>query len=174
MHTPIKTINTRRCDKLIRFFLKRAEAWRKEGRDFSIYWSISHMITAAQTARLLAVSRKLDIEILSIAGALHDVATMETGISENHAQRSLDFIKPLLREFNEANGDSSITEDEIALLEEIIPQHSDKDIISGNPYAEALKDADALDRYLHGIEVRESEMPRLVKVLSEVNIESGV
>ena len=57
------------------------------------------------------------------------------------------------------------------MLKEIIPQHSDKCTISDNPYAEALKDADAVGRYLQGVEIKEHEIPRLVKVLAELGME---
>ena len=175
-----KKLNTRRSHRLIQFFLERSNNnWPKKDRDFSIYWSTSHMTTTAQIMRLLAVSRGLDADICAIAGAIHDIATMESGKTENHMTRSLDYIAPLIREYNESSYVTEetlkITESEIMLLEEIIPQHgrTPKDIVTENPYVETLKDADSIDRYLQGVEATESEMPRLIKVFSElgVNIE---
>jgi predicted hydrolase (HD superfamily) len=167
-----KKLETRRSHRIIQFFLKRSESWSKEERDFSIYWSTSHMATTAQIMRLLAISRNLNHDFCAIAGAIHDIATMETGKAENHAVSSLNFIDTLIREYNINNEKHKITDDEIALLEEIIPQHSDKNTISNNIYAETLKDADALDRYLHGVETKEIEIPRLVKILAELGIEA--
>ena len=91
-----KKLDTRRSHRIIQFFLKRSENWCKNERDFSIYWSTSHMATTAQLMRLLAVMRGLNPDICAIAGAIHDIATMETGKAENHAIRSLDFIDTLL------------------------------------------------------------------------------
>jgi HD superfamily phosphodiesterase len=167
-----KKLETRRSHRVIQFFLKRSALWDKENRDFSVYWSTSHMSTTAQIMRLLAVSRGLDPDICAIAGAIHDIATMETGKGEDHAVRSLDFIEPLINKYNEANEGYIITGGEIALLEEIIPQHSSKDSFSDNPYAEALKDADAIDRFLQGVETKSAEIPRLVKVFSALGIEA--
>ena len=172
-----KKLDTRRSHRLIQFFLERSKKWDKEGRDFSIYWSASHMTTTAQIMRLLAVARGLDPDICAIAGAIHDIATMESGRAENHAAEALNFIRPLVSEYNEsshaADETLKITQSEIALLEEIIPQHSSKDVVSYNPYAEALKDADAIDRYLQGVETREPEMPRIVAALAELGIAAG-
>jgi len=170
MQLPTK-LDTRRSHKLIQFFLKRSEKWSKENRDFSIYWSTSHMTTTAQTMRLLAVLRGLDPEFCAIAGAIHDIATMESGKAENHAERALDFLEPLVHEFNQEYEKHKITNAEIARLKEIIPQHSDKAVVSNDPYVEILKDADAIDRYLHGVETKEAEMPRLEKALSELGME---
>jgi len=167
-----KKLDTRRSHRLIQFFLERSKGYSKENRDLSIYWSTSHMTTTAQIMRLLAVKRNLDPEICAISGAIHDIATMESGKTENHAERSLDFISLLIKEYNESsfvNKDSlKITEDEIILLESIIPFHSDKNVISDNLYIETLKDADAIDRYLQGVETKDSEMERLVAVFEEL------
>jgi len=128
------------------------------------------MTTTAQIMRLLAVSRNLDADICAVAGAIHDITTMETGKAENHAKRSLEFIEPLMKEFNDTNEKYKITDAEIELLKEIIPQHSDKDVISDNRYVETLKDADAIDRYLQGVETKEVEIPRLIKAFSDLGI----
>jgi len=164
--------DTRRSHRLIQFFLDRAKNWNANDRDFSIYWSMSHMITTAQIMRLLAIKRNLDADICAIAGLIHDIATMESGKTNNHAARALDYIAPLMKAYNESNFAKNdalkITDAEIKLLEEIIPQHSNKNETSANPYAEALKDADVIDRYLHGVEANESEMPRLLAVFAEL------
>jgi len=171
MHIP-KKLDTRRSHRLIQFFLERSKTWSKDGRDFSIYWSTSHMTTTAQIMRLLAVKRGIDPDICAIAGAIHDIATMESGEAENHAVKAMDYIAPLINEYNASshasNATLKITEPEIALLEEIIPQHSSKDVVSDNPYVETLKDADAIDRYLQGVETKDSEMERLIRVFSEL------
>lgn len=133
------------------------------------------MISTAQIIRLLALKRGLDVEICAIAGAIHDIATMESGKAENHATRAIDYIAPLINEYNESkhakNGTLAITDEEIALLEEIIPQHCSKEVLSTHPYVEILKDADTIDRYLHGVETREMEQPRLFAVLAELGFD---
>ena len=169
VHLP-KGLDTRRSHRVIQFFIKRSETWSKENRDFSIYWSISHMTTTAQIMRLLAALRGIDPDICAIAGALHDVATMETGKAENHAIKALDLIDPLLAEYNADNEKLKINDEEIILLKKVISQHSNKDIYSENIYAETLKDADAIDRYLHGVETKETEITRLKIAFSALGI----
>lgn len=166
-----QTLHTERSHKIIQYFLERAKDWSAENRDFSLYWSIAHMMTAAQTMRLLALSRGLDPEIAAVAGAIHDIATMESGKSEDHAARALEFIDLLLSDYNARNEGHAISESELALLKSIIPQHSDKAAVSDDPYAELLKDADAIDRYLHGVETKKQEVPRLVNAFSSIGIE---
>lgn len=171
---PVK-LNTVRSHRIIQLFLERSKNWCKKNRDFSIYWNTSHMTTTSQIMRLLAVMRGLNPDICAIAGALHDIATMESGKHENHMLKSLDYIEPLLKEYNVSShcqdGKYSISNAEIELLKEIIPQHGDKDKISDNPYVEALRDADAIDRYLQGVETKEIEMPRLTTLLSKFNVD---
>ena len=130
------------------------------------------MATTAQIMRLLAVKRGLDPDICALAGVMHDVATMESGKAENHAAHALHYIALLINEYNEskyANRDElKITLEEITWLEEIIPHHSDKEVVSNHVYIETLKDADALDRYLQGVETKEHEIPRLVTLFKEL------
>ncbi len=169
MHAP-QTLHTERSHRVIQYFLERAKSWSEENRDFSLYWSIAHMMTAAQTMRLLALSRGLDPEIAAIAGAIHDIATMESGKSEDHAARAPEFIDLLLGDYNARNESYAISESELALLKSIIPQHSDKEVASDDPYVELLKDADAIDRYLHGVKTHAHEVPRLVNAFSTIGI----
>ena len=133
------------------------------------------MTTTAQIMRLLAVMRGLNPDICAVIGTLHDIATMESGKHENHMVKSLEYIEPLLNEYNTSshcqNGKYSISDEEIELLKEIIPQHGDKDKTSANPYVEAIKDADAIDRYLQGVETKDFEMPRIIALFSKFNVD---
>ena len=157
--------------KVLEKMLSLAKDISPEKRELSLYWSVSHMVTSTQTIRLLALKRNLNMNFASIAAALHDVATFFTGEHNDHAAKSLQYLDEIIEEFNASrNGKKGITGDEAALLKEIIPMHSDKADNSGNVYAELLKDADALDRYLHGVATKPHEWPRLSRVLTELNI----
>lgn len=166
---PIK-LDTKRSHRIIQFFMGRSKDWNLEGRDFSVYWSISHMITTAQITRLLALSRGLDPEFMAIAGAIHDIATMETGKGKDHATRAVEFITPLIKEYNAANPNYIISEAETSKLTAIITQHSDKETVTDDLWVETLKDADAIDRYLLGVETKPQEIPRLTKALADAGI----
>ena len=53
-----------------------------------------------------------------------------------------------------------------------IKVHSQKDIDSGDPFIELLKDADVLDRYLHWVkEDRKCYIERYEKVLTELGVD---
>lgn len=161
-----------RAFRVMQFFLKRSSAWCVEYRCIPAEWSIAHMISVAQMMRLLALVRGLEPDISAIAGIFHDITTMETGEHQDHALHSPPYIKELVQAFNTENPQNMISKQELALLLEIVPLHSDKKTISENPYAEMLKDADAIDRYLHGIETKPHEVPRLQRALASLGIEA--
>jgi uncharacterized protein len=51
-----------------------------------------------------------------------------------------------------------------------VAQHSQKEIDSGDPFVELLKDVDSLDRYLHGIKMEAAHLERFGKVIRELGI----
>lgn len=67
-----------------------------------------------------------------------------------------------------------ITKEEAELIVNAIVQHSQKEIISDNPFVEILKDVDSLDRYLHGVKTEGTHRERCIKVLKELGIEENL
>lgn len=67
-----------------------------------------------------------------------------------------------------------ITKEEAELIVNAIVQHSQKEIISDNPFVEILKDVDSLDRYLHGVKTEGAHRERCIKVLKELGIEENL
>jgi uncharacterized protein len=100
-----------------------------------------HLYGVSATCVLLARTRGLDEEISAVAGMLHDLATYETGDSENHGPRSAIRAKQIL------SSTDVFSDEEIRIIQSAISTHSDKANIHG-PYEELLKDADVLQHDL--------------------------
>ncbi|MBI2144333.1 HD domain-containing protein [Candidatus Woesearchaeota archaeon] len=109
----------------------------------SITWELKHSSGCCQIGRILAQKRKLDVEIAEIACILHDICVIVEGKYEEHARRGAETAKRMLEESGDFNGD------EIQLITEAIAHHSEKQIRTGKPYIELVKDADVFDCSLY-------------------------
>ena len=109
----------------------------------SIVWELKHSSGCIQIGRILAQKRNLDVELSEIICALHDIYAIVTGKYKDHAKLGSIMAKDLLIKTNEFD------EDEIELITKAIELHSQKDIVSDNPYAELIKDVDAYDCSLY-------------------------
>ena len=114
-----------------------------ENRENSIVWEIKHSSGCCQLGRILAQKRNIDIELAEVACVLHDVYAIIEGKYEDHAKRSAEIAKKML----ENSGDFS--KEEIGIITEAIAHHSEKQIYTGKPYVELVKDVDVLDCSLY-------------------------
>ncbi|MFH1181809.1 MAG: HD domain-containing protein [Candidatus Woesearchaeota archaeon] len=114
-----------------------------EKRENSIVWELKHSAGCCQIGRILAQKRGLNVEIAEIISVLHDIYAIIEGKYESHAKRGAAMAKDIL----EKSGD--FTPEETALITEAIAHHSEKEIYSGNAYAELIKDVDVLDCSLY-------------------------
>lgn len=101
-----------------------------------------HLYGVSATAVLLARLRGLDEEIAGVFGMLHDLATYETGDSNNHGPRSAVLAKQIL------DSTSAFSSEEITIIQSAISNHPDKKNIH-EPYDELLKDADVLQHDIY-------------------------
>lgn len=122
-----------------------------------------HLYGVSQIAALLALKRKEDVEICSLAAMLHDISYYEDGIYEDHAQRSARRSKEILTQSEE------FSEEEIRKICVAIGHHSMKSSKHA-PFDELLKDSDVLAHYLYNIQVPipEKDKVRLYYVLEEM------
>src|SRR5687768_3226313 len=109
-----------------------------ERRDSSLAFELKHSAGVVQCGRILAQKRGLDLEISAVGALLHDIYVIKTGSYRDHARRGEEYGREILR----AVGGFSHAETE--RIVEIIVNHSDKHLISPNPYVEFGKDADIL------------------------------
>ncbi len=166
-------MDVRRVNRIVSMLLEEMRSMSDEGRDLPIRWSVMHMYSSSQLAKVLALRRGMDMELASIAAALHDITVIVTGKTESHAEVAEKHVRDAISRYNNGQWTKlpKVTKDEENMLVEAIVQHSDKEVYSGNPLAELLKDVDSLDRYLHGVKSEGAYLDRCHKPLREFGVE---
>src|SRR3989344_903666 len=102
-------------------------------------FELKHASAVAQIGRILAQKRGLDTDLAAVICTMHDIYVFGTGRTTDHAHKGAPIAEKLLRKTKK------FTEAEIKLIRGAIYNHSDKHVISKNPYHELVKDADVLD-----------------------------
>lgn len=140
-------------------------------RDQLIEWSIKHMYSCSQLAKLLAQKRGFDIEIAGIAGAIHDLAIIKTGKFENHGLLGGSLVRDFLLDYNSKHGKEfgEISEEDIDLIVNATVNHTNKRQFDDSAFDELIKDVDSLDRFLHGLETFDFYTKRTMKALEDLN-----
>ncbi len=122
-----------------------------------------HLYGVAQNCSLLAIKRKLDIEISTIIGLLHDIYTYKFEYVKDHALLGATEAENLLRDLE------LFSEEEIEIIRTAISHHSDKKMIH-DPYSELLKDADVLQNSLYNTSFEVKHRKRLKQAYRELGI----
>jgi len=166
----IQPISAKRLNRILAILLSEWKGLSDEGRDFPVRWNIMHMYSSSQLAKLLAVRRGLNPELAGIAAALHDIGVVATKKHEGHAEAAEGYIDAFIEAYNVKAGAklTPITKQERDQVVRAVAQHSQKQIDSGDPFVELLKDVDSLDRYLHGIKMEEAHVARCNAVMQEL------
>jgi uncharacterized protein len=145
-----------------------------KNREVPLVWSIMHMYTITQLAKILALKRNLNPELAGLLCVFHDIHTLHTGEHRDHGLKAEPYIKEIIGEYNERWGSELgyVTEDETVQIVDSLAVHSDKLAIVDDPYTELLKDVDSLDAYLHGMEPLESNgrLDRVNSTLEEFGL----
>lgn len=165
-------LDVKRVNRLLSMLFDDLRMLSDEERDLPIRWSVMHMYSSSQLAKIIALRRGLDMELASIAAALHDIAVIITKKTENHAENSESYVKEMVDKYNNKCRKNlpMITEEEEIVLIDAIKKHSDKETYSEDAFVELLKDVDAIDRYLHGIKSEDAYLERCSRVLKELGI----
>ena len=114
-----------------------------DDRSWSKTFELKHTSSVAQMGRMLAQKRGLDTSLAAIMCAMHDIYVFTTGRASNHAHKGAVIAEKLLKKTKR------FTPAEIKLICTAIYNHTDKSVVSKNPYVELLKDADVLDSGLY-------------------------
>jgi uncharacterized protein len=124
-----------------------------------------HLYGVSSISSLLALKRRLNVELCAVSGMLHDIVTYKTGNSLEHSKLGSIEARKIL---NEAK---CFNEEEINVICKAIYNHSDKHKID-DTYDEVLKDADVLQHYLYNtnLKIFEKDKNRLSILLKEVGI----
>jgi uncharacterized protein len=135
------------------------------------------MYSSAQLGKIVALKRGLDPEFAALVCAFHDIYTLHTGDHENHGEKAEPDVREIVEEYNQRWGDklSIISDEEIERIIDTIKGHSDKNVVTDDPYAELLKDVDSFDSYLHGFESQQESgrLARRNRVSAELGIDFG-
>lgn len=108
-------------------------------RSWSKVFELKHTSSVTQIGRMLAQKRGLNPSLGAIICAMHDIYVFTTGRATNHAHLGAQMAESFLKKTKK------FTLQEIKLVTSAIYNHSDKNIVSKDPYAELVKDADVLD-----------------------------
>lgn len=168
-------LNVKRINRIVSMLFEEIRSLSDEGRDLPIRWNVMHMYSSSQLAKLLALRKGLNMELASIAAAIHDIAVIVTKKTEGHAEKAEKYVRDFIEKYNKSILEKNIqiiTDEEEALLINAIIKHSDKKTYSDDPFVELLKDVDSLDRYLHGIKSEGAYLERCTKVFNEFGIET--
>ncbi len=143
--------------------LKEIDKYEKivQERDHCIDWERVHLSSCAKLGYLLAEKRGVDPILGACACAVHDYGRIITGKQDGHAEAGYSPVREFLKETKLFN------EEEINQISTAVRNHSKKGEV-GSPLEEIVKDADVLDFYQYGYEMkRQDQKGRLEKLLKE-------
>ena len=169
-------LEVRRLNRILSYLFEETRSLSDEDRELPMKWSMMHMYTSSQLGTLIALKRGLNPELLGIIAAIHDIGAIYTKKREKHAQNASEYVYEILEIYNNTlRGNLPIiNDDERHTIHEAVVNHSDKDIISMDPYIEAMKDVDSLDRYLHGINTKGGHITHLNNMMSLLDISTEI
>ena len=124
-----------------------------------------HLYGVSQACALLALKRKENVELATIAGMLHDIYSYVKMNSQDHAHKGAEMARDILDSLD------IFTEDEKELICTAIYNHSDKSMIH-SWLDEILKDADVMQHVLYNplFNVKEHEQKRFDLLKEEFGI----
>lgn len=105
-------------------------------------WGYTHLFGVAQGCSMIAMKRGVNVELATVAGLLHDIATYTTMDGTRHAHRGAVMAREILGEM------AMFSPEEVDMVCSAIHNHSDKSNVHA-PMDEVLKDADVLQHALY-------------------------
>lgn len=122
-----------------------------------------HLYGVSQACAFLAMKRKQNVELATIAGLLHDIYTYKNQDMTDHAHKGAELVKEILSSLN------VFSNEEINMISQAIYHHSDKADVDSS-FDEVLKDADVLQHCLYNplADVAEHEKKRFEQLKREL------
>lgn len=166
------TLSNSRFDKIQSLVLDLLEIKKDIDRDQPYIWSLTHAISCSQICKLLAASRGINVEIAAIAGVIHDLAIIVTGKFEEHGLIGAPLVEEFLTSYNLDYGEENgrVSDEEIKMIVQATKNHTLKKEFTDNDFDELIKDADSLDRFLHGKETFEFYHSRTNRALQNLGL----
>jgi len=131
----------------------------------SLWFIDRHMLAVSSFAAMLAVKRKLNAELATMIGLLHDIHMLLTDDRQDHAIRGSLKAREILSALN------IVSDEELELICTAIQHHSTKNEIH-DVYSELIKDADVLSHHFFNtsLPIVEGEEIRLEKLFDEIGL----
>jgi len=166
---------TWRLNQILAIIQEKVEKTYVEERKLPLVWSLMHMFSTMQIAKLLALKRGIDPELAGLACAFHDIHTLLTGSTKDHGVKAAKHVSDIINEYNQRFLEKlpKITQEEEERIINAIAVHSEKNSISDDSLTELLRDVDSIDSYLYGMIPKKNSgrIPRGNKVLKEFGID---
>jgi uncharacterized protein len=131
----VKDFSVKRLNRILSLLFSEIKALEDDDRDLPLRWSVMHMYTTSQVAKIIAIKRGLDPELSGLIAAMHDIAVVKTKRKKDHAVEAKRFVVELIDLYNNIarNNLPEITEEEKDLIIESIVHHSEKNIKTKTP-----------------------------------------
>ncbi len=164
--------NNSKSDKIQDLVVELLEVNRDIERDQPYSWSLKHIISCSQICKILASVRGINRETAAISGAIHDLAIIKTGKFDNHGPLGAPMVEEFLSNYNQKFGEKHgfLSQEEIDQIVQATRNHTLKKIFSENAFDELIKDADSLDRFLHGKKTFDFYYERSKEALKDMDL----
>lgn len=168
----MEKLSIKRANRLMLMLYAEWKGHTNEDRPLKIEWNIMHMFSSAQLSKLYALKHDFDPELCAIIAVLHDIATVEGKIRENHDKLAAEYALGAIARYNDRGRYKldPISKEESDIIIRAITVHSDKDTYTEDPYVEMMKNVDSIDGYLHGVRSEGSRGERVEKLLNELGM----
>jgi 5'-deoxynucleotidase YfbR-like HD superfamily hydrolase len=156
-------LDVQRLNRILDYIYSEIKKTNDKKRDLPMSWSIRHMYSTVQLAVLTGMKTGLDPDLCGIIAAFHDIATIFTGNTEDHAKKAVPFIEEIISVYNKDLRFSlrGITKEEKEIIIEAVIKHGKKKKKSNNPYVEMMKSVDSFDHFLEGLLIKDKELKHL-------------
>ena len=128
-----------------------------------------HLYGVSQACALLALKRRENVELATIAGMLHDIYSYANMDSRDHAHKGAEMAREILDSLH------IFTEGEKELICTAIDTHSDKAMVH-DWLDEILKDADVMQHVLYNplCDIKQHEEKRFSLLKKEFGLENQI
>lgn len=124
-----------------------------------------HLYGVSQACALLALKRKENVEMATIAGMLHDIYSYSHMDLQDHAHKGAEMARGILDSLD------IFSEEEKVVICTTIYNHSDKAIVQA-PQDEILKDADVMQHIFYNLlfDIKQHEKERFDALVEELGL----
>jgi HD superfamily phosphodiesterase len=125
-----------------------------------------HLYGVAQSCALIALKRRENAELATMAGMLHDIYSYTKASTQDHAHKGAVLAREILTSLQITN------RDETKMICDAIYAHSDKQVVHSD-FDEVLKDADVFQFQLYNPMIEVTAQPRKAR-FEKLKLEFGI